>query len=45
MQQLTTTFNAAVASKRKDRDIMKLMMSDYKVKRLDNNSYEFSVEF
>ncbi len=38
-------FNAAVAHKRKERDVMKLMMSDYKVTQNKENPYDFLVEF
>jgi len=39
------SFNAAVAGKRKDRDIMKLKMSDYKVTISKDNPHDFCVEF
>lgn len=38
-------FNAAVAHKRKERDVMKLLMSDYKVTQNKENPYDFLVEF
>ena len=38
-------YNPAIASKRKDRDIMKLLMSDYKVSVSKNNTHDFGVEF
>jgi ubiquitin-conjugating enzyme E2 H len=38
-------YNSAVASKRKEKDIMKLMMSDYRVNRSNENPNDFVVEF
>ncbi len=38
-------YNAAVASKRKEKDIMKLLISDYKVQRSEENPNDFLVEF
>jgi ubiquitin-conjugating enzyme E2 H len=38
-------FNPAVAHKRKERDVMKLLMSDYKVIQNKDNPYDFLVEF
>jgi len=38
-------YNPAIASKRKDRDIMKLLMSDYKVAVSKENPHDFCVEF
>ena len=38
-------FNPAVAGKRKEKDIMKLMMSDYQVVRSQSNPYDFVIEF
>jgi ubiquitin-conjugating enzyme E2 H len=40
-----STFNPAIASKRKDRDIMKLLMSDYKVQTNKEKPHDFIVEF
>lgn len=39
------SYNTAVASKRKEKDVMKLMMSDYKVTRSAENPNDFVVEF
>jgi len=38
-------FNPAVAHKRKERDVMKLLMSDYKVIQSKENPYDFLVDF
>lgn len=38
-------YNSAVASKRKEKDVMKLLMSDYKVIRSNENPNDFTVEF
>jgi ubiquitin-conjugating enzyme E2 H len=38
-------FNPAVAHKRKERDVMKLLMSDYKVTQNKDNPYDFVVQF
>lgn len=38
-------FSAAAACKRKEKDIMKLMLSDYKVVRSENDPNDFIVEF
>lgn len=38
-------YNSAIASKRKEKDVMKLMMSDYKVTRSQENPNDFMVEF
>lgn len=40
-----TNFNAAIASKRKEKDVMKLLMSDYKVERSSENPNDILVEF
>lgn len=39
------TFNPAIASKRKERDIMRLLMTNYKVQQNVDNPYEFTVDF
>ena len=38
-------FNPTVAHKRKERDVMKLLMSDYKVVQNKDNPYDFIVGF
>lgn len=38
-------YNSAIASKRKEKDVMKLMMSDYIVTRSQENPNDFMVEF
>lgn len=38
-------FNPAVAGKRKEKDVMKLLMSDYRVTRNQENPSDFVVEF
>ncbi len=38
-------FNAALAHKRKEKDVMKLLMSDYTVNRSKENPYDFHVQF
>ena len=38
-------FNPAVAHKRRERDVMKLLMSDYKVVQSKESAYDFTVEF
>jgi len=38
-------FNLTIAHKRKERDVMKLLMSDYKVTQNKENPYDFSVQF
>jgi len=38
-------FNPALAHKRKEKDVMKLLMSDYKVTQSKDNPYDFIVEF
>lgn len=38
-------FNVAVAGKRKQRDIAKLMMSDYKIDQVQDNKNEMVVDF
>lgn len=45
MAAANNTFNAALASKRKEKDIAKLLMSDYKVIRSEENPNDFLVEF
>jgi len=40
-----TNFNPALAHKRKERDLMKLLMSDYHVTQNKENSYDFVVQF
>merc|ERR1711907_472216 len=42
---IPNNFNAAVAHKRKERDLMKLLMSDYKVTQDKTNPYDFTVDF
>lgn len=41
----TGTYNPVIATKRKERDIMRLLMSDYKVVQSPENPYDFNVEF
>jgi len=41
----TPTFNPAIAHKRKEKDVMKLLMSDYKVTQSKQDPYDFTVEF
>lgn len=43
--QTIPNYNAAAASKRKEKDIMKLLISDYKVERNEENPNDFLVEF
>lgn len=38
-------YNPAVAHKRKERDVMKLLMSDYKVTQSKDNPFDFLVDF
>ena len=38
-------YNPAIAHKRKERDVMKLLMSDYKVSQSKENPYDFYVDF
>jgi len=38
-------FNPALAHKRKERDLTKLLMSDYQVTQNKENSYDFVVQF
>lgn len=38
-------FNAALAHKRKERDVLKLLMSDYKVTQNKDKPYDFVVQF
>lgn len=48
LDSLKTTipnYNPAVAHKRKERDVMKLLMSDYKVTQNKENPYDFVVDF
>jgi len=40
-----TPFNPAIAHKRKEKDVMKLLMSDYKVIQSKQDPYDFTVEF
>jgi len=40
-----TNFNPALAHKRKEKDVMKLLMSDYKVTQSKDNPYDFIIEF
>jgi len=44
-QNSLSTYNPAIAGKRRDRDIMKLLMSDYKVATSKDNPHDFGVEF
>ena len=40
-----SNFNPAVAGKRRERDIMKLLMSDYQVTQNKENKADFIVKF
>lgn len=45
MEKLTLKYNSAIAIKRKSKDIVKLMMSNYKVNKLKDEQDEFIVIF
>ena len=42
---MSTSFNAAVSEKRKEKDVVKLLMSDYKVVPTATNPCDFIVQF
>jgi ubiquitin-conjugating enzyme E2 H len=44
-KQSIPNYNPALAHKRKEKDLMKLLMSDYKVTQNKDNHFDFSVEF
>jgi ubiquitin-conjugating enzyme E2 H len=45
MDRQNTSYNPAVSMKRKERDVMKLLMSNYKVTQDKDNCMDFIVEF
>lgn len=45
MATSTSNFNRVVAHKRREKDVLKLLMSDYKVTQNKENPYEMVIEF
>lgn len=45
VDKLIPNFNPVVASKRREKDIMKLLMSDYNVTQSKDNSSDFHILF
>lgn len=41
----TESYNPIIANKRKEKDIMRLLMSDYRVTQSPENPYDFLVDF